>query len=74
MQECCKCGCEIKGNGLRNRIKTVGKETVYTWIIRHIRQLFSLLIYGFDKPEIEDYKELCDDCYEKLQTWLYTKE
>ena len=70
MRQCRKCGCKIKGSGLGNRIKVVGKENGWEWITRHIKQCFSLLIRGFVKPEIEGYDELCDGCYGKLQIWL----
>ena len=74
MRKCCKCGCEINGNGLGNRIKSIGGEAGWTWFFRHIRQCFSLIFHGFVKPEIENYNELCDDCFKKLQIWLHTSE
>ena len=74
MRRCKKCGCEIKGNGLGNRIKFVGKENGWKWITRHIKQCISLLIHGFVKPEIEGYDELCDGCYGEFQAWLSTEE
>ena len=70
MRYCKKCGCEIKNEALGNRIKFVGKENKAQWISRHIRQLFSLILNGFAKPEIEGYIELCDRCYLKFQDWL----
>lgn len=74
MRKCRKCGCKIEENGLGNRIKIIGKETFWKWINRHIRQLFSIVIHGFVKPEIEEYDELCDTCFVKLYEWLDTKE
>jgi len=74
MRKCKKCGCEIKGNSLGNRIKYVGKENGRCWIIRHIKQGTSLFIHGFVKPEIEGYDELCDDCYSKFKAWLSPEE
>ncbi len=63
MRNCMRCGVRINEWGAGNRIKTVGKEGYWSWILRHIRQLFSLIAHGFIKPEIEGYIELCDACF-----------
>ncbi len=71
MRNCDRCDENIKnGEGLGNRIKSVGKEKRNEWIIRHIKQLFSLVFHGFAKPEIEGYLELCDECFVNFQEWL----
>lgn len=74
IRACRKCRLEIQNVALGNRIKIVGKEDAKAWILRHIRQFFSLVPRGFVKPEIESDMELCDKCYGKLIHWLNTIE
>jgi len=74
MRECRRCGVEINGFALGNRIKAVGKENGRSWFSRHVKQFFSLVFHGFVKPEIEGYTELCDLCYSDFSRWLDEKK
>lgn len=69
-ERCCnRCGVKIT-SAVGNRVKVVGKEDGQMWVLRHVRQFLSLTLYGFIRPEIEGYVELCDSCFAEMQLWL----
>ena len=68
MRHCGKCGKDLDGEpALGNRIKFAAKECGTSWIARHIKQLLSLIVHGFVRPEIEGYIEFCDGCFGEIK-------